>query len=100
MNTITVAEPLQHVLQELRIKNAADIIKDYAMTEILCKISDFSQEAFSFQKKYGQTLAEAKISYESGEEDFERYDDLMEWEFATQGKEYWEQQLEKLKYVL
>ncbi|MCP4402920.1 MAG: hypothetical protein GY801_37160 [bacterium] len=100
MNAVTIAEPLQHVLQELRIKNAADIIKDYAMTEILCKISDFSQETLSFQEKYRLTLAEAKTAYENGKEDFEQYDDLMEWEFATQGKKYWEEQLEKLKHVL
>ena len=100
MSTITVAEPLHNLLQELTIKNATDIIKDYVMTEILCKISDFSQEIGHFQEKYGQSFGTFKASYEAGEEDFEQYDDLMEWEFAAQGKEYWEQQLEKIKHVL
>ncbi|MBD3307263.1 hypothetical protein GF348_12840 [candidate division KSB3 bacterium] len=100
MSAVTVAEPLQHVLQELHIKNAADIVQDYVMTEILCKISDFSQEASFFQEKYGCPLADAKAAYERGDEDFERYDDLMEWEFAVQGQAYWEQQLERLKHVL
>ncbi len=100
MNAVIVAEPLQHVLQELSIKNAADIIKDYAMTEILCKISDFSQETHAFQEKYGQAFTEMKTAYECGEENFEQYDDLMEWEFAEQGKAYWEKQLKTLKHVL
>jgi hypothetical protein len=100
MSAVTVAEPLQTVLQELHIKNAADIIHDYVMTEILCKISDFSQEVKFFQEKYGRSLADVKTVYEGGEEDFEQYDDLMEWEFAVQGQAYWKQQLKRLKHVL
>lgn len=100
MISVTVAEPLHDLLRELTIKNATDIIKDYAMTEILCKISDFSQEIEHFQKKYGRSLEIFKTAYEADEEDFEKYDDLMEWEFAAQGKEYWEKQLEKVKDVV
>ena len=43
---------------------------------------------------------EFKKEYESGAEDYEKYDDLMAWEFAQQGKEYWEKKLEELKSVL
>ena len=100
MSAVTVAEPLQRVLRELHIKNAAEIIQDYAMTESLCKISNYSQETISFQEKYGHPLADVKAAYESGKENFEHYDDLMEWEFAVQGQEYWKKQLEKLKHVL
>jgi hypothetical protein len=88
MKAITLDDPWQHVLKELNIANAADIIKDYVMTEMLRKISDFSQETAYFQKKYGQPLAELQAAYEQGEENFEQYDDLMQWEFAAQGLEY------------
>lgn len=100
MSTITLAEPVNMLLRELSNKNAQDIIKDYVMTEILCKISDFSQECTHFYQKYGQRLEEYKVEYEAGDEHFERYDDLMAWEFAEQGKAYWETQLERLKHVL
>ncbi len=100
MSTITLAEPVNNLLKELTITNARDIIKDYIMTEILCKISDFSQESRHFQQKYGQCFQEFKIAYETGAEDFEQYDDLMAWEFAEQGKEYWEKRLEIVKDVL
>jgi hypothetical protein len=100
MNTLIVDEPLQNLLQELTIKNTTDIFKDYIVTEILYKISDFSQEVEHFQEKYGQGFTEFKTAYESGDEDFTKYDDLMAWEFAQQGKEYWKKHLERVKDVL
>ena len=30
-------------------------------------------------------------------EDFEKYDDLMTWEFAQQGRDYWNKKLERVK---
>ena len=70
------------------------------MTEILCKISDFTQEIEHFQQKYEQRFQEFKTAYESGDEDFEQYDDLMAWEFAEQGQDYWKKRLENAKDVL
>ena len=100
MRTVTVNDTLHNVLQELTVTDVTEVIKDYVITEILCKISDFSQEAEHFQEKYGQSFREFKTMYETGEEDFAQYDDLMAWEFAQQGKEYWEKRLEGVKNVL
>lgn len=100
MTTMTLTEPLQNILQEFTITNPLDIIKDYLMTEVLCKISDFTQEVEYFQAKYGQDLQTFKAAYEAGAEDFARYDDLMAWEFAQQGKAYWEKRLEGVRHVL
>ncbi len=36
----------------------------------------------------------------SGSKDYEKYDDLMAWEFAVQGRDYWSEKLEELKSVL
>lgn len=100
MATMTLTEPLQNILQEFTITNPLDIIKDYLITEILCKISDFTQEIKHFQTKYGQRFQEFEAAYHAGDEDFTRYDDLMAWEFAEQGKVYWEKRLEGVKHVL
>lgn len=100
MSTITVNETLNNVLQEFAFKDVTEVIKDYLITEILCKISDFSQEVEHFQEKYGQNLGEFTKVYEAGEEDFVKYDDLMAWKFAQQGKEYWEKQLKGVRDVL
>ena len=100
MTTMTLTEPLQNILQEFTITNPLDIIKDYLMTEILCKISDFSQEIRHFQAKYGQSFQTFATAYDNGNEDFAQYDDLMAWQFAEQGKAYWEERLEGVKHVL
>lgn len=100
MTTVTLAEPLQNILHEFTITNPLDIIKDYVMTEILCKISDFTQEVTYFETKYGQRFQEFEAAYNAGPENFARYDDLMAWEFAEQGKAYWGKRLEGISHVL
>ena len=100
MNTMTLTEPLQNILQEFIITNPLDIIKDYLITEMLCKISDYTQQIEHFQRKYAQSFREFEAAYNAGPEDFARYDDLMAWEFAEQGKAYWKKRLEGVKHVL
>lgn len=100
MEELRVSEKLNDILHELKFKDAKTLLKDYVVTEILCRISDFSQEVEFFEKKYGKSITEFKKRYEQGEENFEQYDDLMAWEFAQQGKEYWEQKKEDFKRVL
>ncbi len=78
----------------------SEIIRDTLITEILCKISDFSDEVKHFEEKYGKNLSCFIKEYESEDEDFDKYDDLMAWEFAQQGKQYWENKLKEAKSVL
>lgn len=100
MKALEIDDRLESIINELEFKDAKEIIKDSLFTEILYRISKFNDEAMRFIDKYGKTLAEFKKEYESGTEDYEKYDDLMAWEFAQQGKEYWEKKLEELKSVL
>lgn len=100
MQTIVENEALNVLLKELAIGNVSELIRDSLVTEILCKISDFSEEVKHFEEKYGKSVSEFNKEYEEGEEDFEKYDDLMAWEFAQQGKQYWETKLEEAKSVL
>ena len=100
METLTINEKLNNLIKELEFKSAKEVIKDSLITEIFYKISDFTEVVEQFGKKYGKRLKEFKKEYEAGKEDFEKYDDMMEWEFAEQGKNYWEKKLEELKSVL
>ena len=100
MGKLVIDEKLNSLIHEFEFKDVTELVKDYLVTRVLCKISNFSEEIEHFEKKYGKGLIEFKKEYECGEEDFERYDDLMAWEFAKQGKEYWEKKLEELKNVL
>ncbi len=100
MQVLSIEEKIQPILKELNIKNVEEIIKDYLFTEILFKISQFKEEIEFFQKKYNKTFEEVKKEYENSEENFEIYDDLMAWEFAIEGFNYWTKKLEELKSVL
>ena len=82
-------EALNDLLKELAIGSVSELIRDSLMTEIS-----------HFEKKYGKSFPEFNTQYEGGEEDFEQYDDLMAWEFAQHGKQYWETKLEEAKSVL
>lgn len=100
MKTLEINDRLESLIRELEFKDVKDVIKDSLFTEILYRISKFTDEVNRFNTKYGKPLEEFKREYESGEEDYEKYDDLMAWEFAQRGKEYWEKKLEELKSVL
>ena len=100
METLMIDEKLHKLINELEFKDAKEVIKDSLITEILYRISKFSEEVERFKNKYGKNLMEFKKEYESGLEGFSKYDDLMAWEFAQQGKEYWNKKLEELKSVL
>jgi len=97
MQIISLEEKIKPFLKELSIKNIEEILEDYLSTEILFKITQFKNEIESFQKKYNRTFEELKKEYENSEEKFEIYDDLMAWEFAIEGFNYWSKKLEELK---
>lgn len=97
---MAIDEKLHKLINELELKDVKEVIKDSLVTEILYRISKFSEDIEYFKDKYGKNLPEFKGEYEAGLEDFEKYDDLMSWEFAQQGKDYWNEKLEELKCVL
>ncbi len=100
MTTLAVNAKLKSLIHELEFKDVNELIKDSLVTEILYRISNYSEEIEVFERKHGKGLEEFEKEYESKKEDFEKYDDLMAWEFAEQGREYWEQKLKDLKSVL
>ena len=100
MDTLVIDEKLHNLIRELEFKDAKEVIKDSLITEILYRVLKFSEDVERFEKKYNKNLLEFKKEYEAGMEDFKKYDDLMTWEFAQQGKDYWNKKLEELKCVL
>lgn len=91
---------LNSLLKELAIRDVSQLIKDSLITEILSRLSDFASEVEHFEAKYHKKFDEFSKEYEANEEDFKKYDDLMAWEFALQGKQYWEKKLKEAKRVL
>jgi hypothetical protein len=91
---------INSLLKELAVRDVSQLIKDSLITEILSRLSDFSAEVKHFEAKYHKRFDEFSKEYETNEEDFKKYDDLMAWEFALQGKQYWEKKLKEAKRVL
>ena len=91
---------LNSLLKELAVRDVSQLIKDSLITEILARISDFSSEVRHFEAKYHKRFDQFHKEYEANEEDFKKYDDLMAWEFALQGKQYWEKKFKEAKRVL
>ncbi len=100
MKTLEIDDKLDSLINELEFKDVRAVVKDTLFTEILYRISRYTDEVGRFKDKYGSALAKFKEECEVGTEDYEKCDDLMAWEFAEQGKEYWEKKLEELKSVL
>ena len=91
---------LDSLLKELAVRDVSQLIRDSLITEILSRLSDFSAEVKNFEEKYRKSFGEFSKEYEANEEDFKKHDDLMAWEFALQGKQYWEKMLKDAKRVL
>jgi len=100
MNKLNINQQLKPYLDELNITDINCIVKDYLLTEVLFKISQFKERIEFFEKKYNKTFSEFSKEYKSSEENFEQYDDLMEWEFAVQGYKYWNKKLEEIRSVI
>lgn len=100
MTTITVNDSLEKLLHELSFQNSQEVIKEPLATEVLARIAAFKSEVKNFEQKYGRPFQEVKAEYEKEEEQFEVYDDLIAWEFAVEGLNYWQQKLEYIHRVL
>ncbi len=99
MITLTINDSLNGLLHELAFESPQEVIEDALATEILSRISSFREEIRHFEAKYGRDIAMFKRQYESEAENFEHYDDLMAWEFADQGLNYWQTKMKELRGV-
>ncbi|MBI5528508.1 MAG: hypothetical protein HY897_19420 [Deltaproteobacteria bacterium] len=100
MRGMAARKKIDSLARELDFRDVNELVRDSLVNEISFRLAKFSGEIARLEKKYGKKLAGFKREYGSGKEDFERYDDLMAWEFAQQGKSHWEKRLGELKRVL
>jgi len=68
-----------------------ELLRNYALNHILSKIHKYEAEDNYFRKKYSCKFREFKAEIETmeNEENFEREDDLMDWEFAVENLAVW-----------
>ena len=89
---------IDEILFEDGYLSSDDALKDWSVMIALSRIDQFRAEKESFENKY-------KISFESyekdlravkGKEDFEKENDLEDWEFACKALTWWEDKLRAL----
>ena len=75
------------------------LLKDIYLLNTLAKIEHYSAECEFFEKKYLITLKEFKkfLHKGKGKEDFEKENDLEDWEFAANALIWWGKKMKELK---
>src|SRR6185369_5121109 len=99
MPNLSFNENLERLAKELDFGSMEGLIKDALAVQILARISNFSEEVENFEVKYGKDYLSANKEFETAEEDCQKFDDLMAWRFAQEGKEYWQNRLKELDDV-
>jgi hypothetical protein len=100
MATLAYSDNLEQIAKELDFGGVKCLIEDVLATQILARISNFSEEVENFEGKYGKDYKSVNKDFEESEENYQKYDDLMAWRFAQEGKEYWQNRLKELDDVL
>jgi hypothetical protein len=100
MTTLAFSDNLEQMANELDFGGVKGLIKDVLATQILARISGFSEEVEGFEAKYGNDYQTINNEFAEADENFKIFDDLMAWRFAREGKEYWLNRLKELDDVL
>ena len=87
---MTVAEILAEAGEDER-----QALREHATLLALSRISRYEAECGRFREKYGESLSSFRecLQSEEGREDFEKEDDLLDWEYAETALSWWRNRL-------
>ena len=76
-----------------------DVLKDWSVMIVLSRIDQFRAEKESFENKYKKSFEsyEKDLHAVKRKEDFEKENDLEDWEFACKALIWWEGKLQALR---
>ena len=76
-----------------------DVLKDWSIMITLSRIDQFRAEKERFENKYKKSFDsyEKKLHAVKGKEDFEKENDLEDWELACKALILWEDKLQALR---
>lgn len=90
-------------LEDLILKegynSSAELIQDWVLMVAFSKVEQYKTECEFFGKKYRMKLEEFELFLhkEKGKEDFQKEEDLEDWEFALNALQWWEKKVKRLK---
>jgi len=99
MTTLAYNDNLEQMAKELDFGGVKGLIKDVLATQILARISGFPEEVEGFEARYGKDYQAVNSESKKTDENFKKFDDLMAWRFAQEGKEYWQGRMKELNDV-
>ena len=85
-------------MEETKMIIDKESVIDLYKADILYKIHKTSEEIRLFKKKYEKDFNEFKKEIEGSKENFEKWDDYLEWEAAIKEYEYLKKKLEELEF--
>jgi len=90
---------INEILFEDGYLSSDDVLKDWSVMIALSRIDQFRAEKESFENKYKKSLDsyEKDLHAVRGKEDFEKENDLEDWEFAVKALIWWEDKLRALR---
>jgi len=92
-------EVLKEILVGEGYSSPDELIRDWALITALSKVEQYRAECEFFRRKYGMELEEFEslLRERKGQEDFEKEEDLEDWEFAASALKWWEKKLKELQ---
>jgi hypothetical protein len=92
---------INDILFEDGYSSSDDALKDWSVMIALSRIDQFRAEKESFENKYKKSFEsyEKDLRAVKGKEDFEKENDLEDWEFSRKALTWWEDKLKALRYA-
>lgn len=92
---------INEILFEDGYLSSDDALKDWSVMIALSRVDRFRAEKESFENKYKKSfeIYEKDLRAVKGKEDFEKENDLEDWEFACKALIWWEDKLKALRYA-
>ena len=93
---------LKDILRKEGYNSSDELIQDWSLITALSKIEQYKAECESFERKYGMKLKEFKsfLHKKKGKEDFEKEEDIENWEFSLNALRWWKERAKELKNVI
>jgi len=90
---------INEILFEDGYLSSDDVLKDWSVMIALSRIDQFRAEKESFENKHKKSFDsyEKNLHAVKGKEDFEKENDLEDWEFAGKALIWWEEKLQALR---
>ncbi len=95
-----IYRPLHKVLKDINLSEGEALI-DFSLLTALSKLSEFEDECNIFRERYGMSFKDfEKGVLKAKKENFQEWDDYMEWKFVNIGREHWSKRVKELKDAL